>query len=107
MVALLDLTQECLDAAEGKLPPPEAGPDGKRGKPRMRVQVFKNQFLEKWFAQAHPITPGIWFGWIVVYGLYFGATTFGWLTIPLFCGGVLITTLIEYGPHRLVFPPPG
>jgi sterol desaturase/sphingolipid hydroxylase (fatty acid hydroxylase superfamily) len=101
-LAFLELTQECLDAAEGKLPPPETA-DGKRGKPRMRVQVFKNTFIEKWFAQAHPITPGVWFGWIVVYGLWAGAVEHGWLTIPLFLGGFLITTLIEYFLHRVVF----
>lgn len=102
-MAFLELTQECLDAAEGKLPTPEPRADGKKGKPPLRVQVFKNTFIEKWFAQAHPITPGIWFGWIAVYGIYAGIVQHGWLTLPLFLGGVLITTLIEYLLHRVVF----
>ncbi len=101
-MALLELTQECRDAADGKLPPPEVGPDGKR-RPRKRVQVFKNEFIEKWFAQAHPITPGVWFGWIVVYGLYAGVSELGWIAAPAFALGVLITTLIEYCLHRFLF----
>jgi sterol desaturase/sphingolipid hydroxylase (fatty acid hydroxylase superfamily) len=97
-MGLLDYTQECLDAAEGVLPKDE------RGKRPIRVQVFENKFLERWFAQAHPITPGVWFGWIVVYGLYLGFTTLSLWQVPLaFVGGVLITTLIEYFLHRFLF----
>jgi sterol desaturase/sphingolipid hydroxylase (fatty acid hydroxylase superfamily) len=102
-MGLLDLTQECLDLAEGKPPALVPGPDGKRPKPPVRVQVFKNTFIEKWFAQAHPITPGIWFGWIVIWGLWSGATAFGLGVIPLFAAGFLITTLIEYVLHRWIF----
>jgi sterol desaturase/sphingolipid hydroxylase (fatty acid hydroxylase superfamily) len=97
-MGLFDFTQAVFDAAEGKLPKDE------RGKRPMRIQVYKNTFLEKWFAQAHPITPGIWFGWIVVYGLYVGFTTLPWWqAILAFAGGALITTLIEYGLHRFIF----
>ncbi|UJR79301.1 sterol desaturase family protein [Sandaracinus amylolyticus] len=102
-MGLLDLTQECLDAAEGKLPEPTPGPNGKRGKPPQRIQVFKNESLEKWFAQAHPITPGIWFGPFVVWGLWSGAMAFGLGVIPLFAAGFLITTFIEYCLHRWIF----
>jgi len=97
-MGLLDYTQECLDAAEGKLPKDE------RGKRPIRLQVFKNQFIEKWFAQAHPITPGVWFGWIVVYGLYVGFTTLPWWqSIAAFVLGALIVTFIEYSLHRWAF----
>lgn len=102
-MGLLDLTQECLDAAEGKVPEPVPGPNGKRGKPPTRIQVFRNQFIEKWFAQAHPITPGVWFGPFVVWGLWSGAVDFGLLALPLFLFGVLLTTLIEYCLHRWAF----
>jgi sterol desaturase/sphingolipid hydroxylase (fatty acid hydroxylase superfamily) len=100
-MALMDLTQECHEAAEGKLPLVVVGPDGRRTR-RMRVQVFKNNFLES-FAQAHPITPGVWFGPFVVYGLYAGFLDFSFLVLPLFLAGVLITTLIEYCLHRFLF----
>jgi sterol desaturase/sphingolipid hydroxylase (fatty acid hydroxylase superfamily) len=102
-MGLLDLTQECLDAAEGKFPEPKVGPDGRKAKPPLRLQVFKNEFLEKYFAQAHPITPGLWFGGFILYGLYAGWMAFGLLDIPLFVGGMLITTLIEYWLHRIAF----
>lgn len=102
-MGLLDLTQECLDAAEGKMPEPVPGPNGKRGKPPTRIQVFENQFLEKWFAQAHPITPGVWFGPFVVWGLWSGAVDFGLMVLPLFLAGFLITTFIEYCLHRWLF----
>ncbi len=100
-MALMDLTQECHDAAEGKLPLVVVGPDGRRTR-RMRVQVFQSPFLE-WFAQAHPITPGVWFGPFVIYGLYSGFLDFSFMVVPLFLAGVLITTLIEYGLHRFLF----
>jgi sterol desaturase/sphingolipid hydroxylase (fatty acid hydroxylase superfamily) len=100
-MALMELTQECHEAAEGKLPLTVVGPDGKKTR-RMRVKVFKSDFLES-FAQAHPVTPGIWFGGFVIYGLYAGFRDFSWLVLPLFLGGVLITTLIEYGLHRVIF----
>lgn len=102
-MSFLQLTQECLDAAEGKMPGPVVGPDGKKGKPPLRLQVFENTFLEKWFAQAHPITPGLWFGPFVVYGLYRGGIEHGALVLPAFLGGMLITTLIEYCLHRFAF----
>jgi sterol desaturase/sphingolipid hydroxylase (fatty acid hydroxylase superfamily) len=102
-VGLLDFTQECIDAADGKIhiPPREDGRPGRRPK---RIQVFKNRFIEDWFAQAHPITPGIWFGWAVAYGLYAAFAQVPWyLGVPAFFGGVLITTFIEYTLHRWAF----
>jgi sterol desaturase/sphingolipid hydroxylase (fatty acid hydroxylase superfamily) len=100
-MALLEFTQDCIDAADGKLPLVTV--EGGKKVRRQRVQVFKNELIEKWFAQAHPITPGVWFGWIVVYGLYVGLTTFGAVAVPMFLGGVLLTTLIEYCLHRFLF----
>ncbi len=102
-MGLLTLTQECRDAADGKLAPLPVGPDGRRPKPRLRIQVFENRFVERWFAQAHPITPGIWFGGFVAYGLWFGATRYGGWVLPLFALGFLLTTLIEYCLHRFLF----
>jgi sterol desaturase/sphingolipid hydroxylase (fatty acid hydroxylase superfamily) len=102
-MSFLELSQECLDAAEGKLPEPVIGPDGKKGKPPLRIQVMKNTFIEKWFAQAHPITPGVWFGPFIVYGLYRGAIDHSWLVLPAFLFGALITTLVEYSLHRFIF----
>lgn len=91
-------TQQVFEAADGNLPV-----DAK-GKRPLRMKVLKNDFLEKYFAQAHPITPGLWFGWIPFYGLYAGFTTLPWWQVPLaFLGGVTITTLIEYFLHRFAF----
>lgn len=98
-MGLLDFTQECRDAADGKIKLPEKG----KKKP-IRIQVYENELIEKWFAQAHPITPGIWFGWLVAYGLYVGLTRFAWWQgLGAFLGGVLITTFIEYALHRWAF----
>lgn len=97
-MGLLSFTQECLETADGKIKLP---PKGKRP---LRLQVYQNAFIEKWFAQAHPITPGIWFGWMVVYGLYVGLTSMPiWVGALAFLGGVTITTLIEYFLHRFAF----
>lgn len=102
-MAFLQLTQECLDAAEGKLPPTPVDAEGRKGKRPMRLQVFENRFIEKWFAQAHPITPGLWFGPLVVYGLYAGFTRLGFVTLPLYVAGALLISLVEYCLHRWVF----
>lgn len=102
-LAFLKLSQECLDAAEGKLPEAPVDAEGNRGKRPIRLKVMENDFIEKWFAQAHPITPGIWFGPIVAYGLYVGFSTLGWLAVPLFLLGWLIVTLVEYCLHRFLF----
>lgn len=95
-MGLLDFTDECLAAADGQIKVPG------KGKAK-RLQVYKNQFIETWFAQAHPITPGVWFGGFIAYGLYVGVTAFPWWAgLLLFAGGVLITTFIEYCLHRWV-----
>lgn len=97
-MGLFDFTQECLDTADGKIKLP---PKGKRP---LRLQVYENDFIEKWFAQAHPITPGIWFGWIVVLGLWTAFTAMPWwIGLAAFAGGVVITSLIEYFLHRFAF----
>ncbi len=102
-MGMLDLSEECLNAAEGRMPERAVGPDGKRARPANRMRVFKNDFVETYLAQAHPITPGIWFGGFILYGLYAGLRDLSLLALPLFAGGVLITTLIEYFLHRVVF----
>ena len=97
-MGLLDFTAEVHELADGRIDLP-------KGKDRpIRIQVYKNAFLEKWFAQAHPITPGIWFGWIVVYGLYVAlAELTWWKGLLAFGAGMLITSLIEYCLHRFAF----
>ncbi len=100
---LLALTDDCLNAAQDKLAPPSPDSDG-RVRPRLRITVYKNAFIEKWFAQAHPITPAIWFGWIVLWGLFVAVTQFPVLFgLLLFVLGIGLTTLIEYSLHRFIF----
>jgi sterol desaturase/sphingolipid hydroxylase (fatty acid hydroxylase superfamily) len=100
-MALFELTQECHEAAEGKLPLTVIGPDGRKTR-RMRVKVFKSDFLE-WFAQAHPITPRR-----LVRRLR-GLRPLRRLSRLRLLGaralrlGMLITTLIEYCLHRFLF----
>lgn len=97
-MGLFDFTEQVHDLADGRIDLP-------KGKARpVRIQVYRNGFLEKYLAQAHPITPGIWFGWIVAYGLYIGLTGLTWWKgLAAFGGGILLTTLIEYGLHRFAF----
>jgi sterol desaturase/sphingolipid hydroxylase (fatty acid hydroxylase superfamily) len=97
-VGLLELTQECRDAAHGRL----ALKDPKTGKPLARIQVFQSTFVERWFGQAHPLTPGILFAPIVVWGFWQMIRGSRSLVaeIGLFVFGVLLTSLIEYVLHR-------
>ncbi len=89
-----ELTKECLDAAEGNLP-------AKRAR---SLRVFQNEFVERYLAQAHPITPGIWFGPVIGVGLWRGESAFGaGKTAALFAGGVLLVSFVEYALHRWGF----
>jgi hypothetical protein len=103
----LRYTQDCLNAAQGQWPASgimhgdEQAP--RRDRPRS-IRVFENDFIEKVFARAHPITPILWFGPFIGYGLWDGARRAGLLAaVGLFAAGWLIWTLMEYLLHRFVF----
>lgn len=73
---------------------------------RVSIRVMQNGFLEKFFASAHPITPGIWFLPIVGYGLYVGFTggrVAPWAVPLWWVLGVLAWSLFEYVLHRYLF----
>lgn len=97
------LTQDCVDAAHGRFPGVETG-SKKKDRP-IAIRVFKNSALEI-FGKAHWVTPIIWFGPLITFGLYRGFTspwTTGWRTVALFLAGWLIWTLLEYVLHRFLF----
>lgn len=102
-MGLFSFTEEAHLAAAGKLPGTELTEDGKTKK-RVRIKVFKNDFLEKWFGTAHPATPGIWLP-VVAAGLYKGITGSQGTakTLGLFAGGVALVSLTEYVVHRFLF----
>lgn len=100
-MGLLDLTPECIDAVNqwsGHVGPPSA-----QNRKKTAIRVFKNGFVENVLAKSHPILPGVWFGWLIAYGAYDGATRLGALGIGLFALGVLMWTLTEYVLHRWLF----
>jgi dihydroceramide fatty acyl 2-hydroxylase len=111
-MALIRYTQDCLDAAQGKWPatgdgyydaPREPSAARRRDRP-VSIRVFENGFIETIFAKAHPITPILWFGPCIGYGLYLGVTRRGVLGAGgLFLFGWLLWTLLEYLLHRYVF----
>jgi sterol desaturase/sphingolipid hydroxylase (fatty acid hydroxylase superfamily) len=70
------------------------------------VPVFRTDWFERYFATAHPIMPGVWWGPVVGFCIY--ATVkdprFGPLAaVTGFVLGLLAWTLIEYLLHRYVF----
>ena len=96
---LLDLTDDCIAAATGELRDAE---DGSR---RVRIRVFKSDFVERWLAQAHWVTPIVWFGPFIVLGIIRGFSqglglsgVLGW-----FLFGLTVWTLSEYLLHRYLF----
>ena len=98
------LTQDCINAASGKFPGVE--PMSKRKDRPVTIAVFENRFLEKYLARAHWITPGIWFGPIVTYGIYraFTSTAYGpGRGALVLLAGLLAWTLVEYLLHRYFF----
>jgi sterol desaturase/sphingolipid hydroxylase (fatty acid hydroxylase superfamily) len=98
---LLRFTKEFYDAVEGKLPEKVHNEKGKV----TGIQVLENKFLERWFGTAHPITPGIWFGPFVLYGIYQAISTQAQLALSIaaFAGGTLFLSLFEYVLHRFLF----
>ena len=93
-------TKVCLDAAEGVVPRDE------RGKRLIGIAVFESYVLEHILGRAHPITPILWFGPVMAYGIYVGLTRgpYGaWGTAGLFVVGWLVWTLCEYLLHRYLF----
>ncbi|MCA9641295.1 MAG: sterol desaturase family protein [Polyangiaceae bacterium] len=102
-MAVFDFTDEfqrTVDRWDGTIGPPSA-----ENRKLNRIRVYKNGFVEHVLASSHPLLPGVWFGWAVVYG--------GFLTLSsapgrggrvwLFAGGVLGFSLLEYLLHRFAF----
>ncbi len=98
-------TRECLDAAQ------EWPPGGDRGsraprKPTTSIRVFEARWFERYVAQAHPLTPILWFGPVVVLALRAAVKaerSAQLAAIPLLLGGWLTWSLGEYLLHRFVF----
>ena len=101
MSRMLDLyTRECLEAAEGRV---SKLPDGTRPK---GIRVFKSGVLEV-LGIAHPITPLLWWGPFVGYGVYVGLTRLGAVASAAYLvGGLFVWTFLEYLLHRFVFHMP-
>src|SRR5262245_58890496 len=102
-------TKDVLDAAQGKWPASggqydENMPAERRRNRPKSIEVFQNRIIERVFARAHPITPIIWFGPFIAYGLYVGLADLGIMaTAGWFFGGWLLWTLLEYCLHRFLF----
>lgn len=66
--------------------------------------LFKNKIFD-FFSRVHPIVPLVFFGPIVVGGLWLAVDhgLSGWGTVGMFAAGVAIWTLSEYWLHRLLF----
>lgn len=94
-----DEVMDFIEAWDGKPAFPQ-----KESWKKARMTVLKNPFLERWIAEAHPITPIVWFGPLAAYGVYLGLTGMGLLpTLSLFAFGILAWTLGEYLVHRFLF----
>jgi len=99
------LTKECVTIAESTTLEAGHTPAKIPNKP-LSIRVFENGFVENVFGKAHPITPIVWFGPLIAYGLYRGATSAklsSWRVFGLFVLGWLVWTFIEYLLHRFVF----
>lgn len=100
---LVEYTQDCLDAAQGLWPAHGDHPGHKQSERPKAIRFFKNAVLE-FISRAHWTTPGIWFGPIVAYALYWGSVgPMGALrTVELFAFGVLLWSALEYALHRII-----
>ncbi len=103
-MGLLDYTDELIETVEnwdGTVGAPNA-----MNRKKNRIRVFKNRLIEDVFATSHPAMPGVWFGPIIMYGLYASLTSpdYGVLAgLALYAFGILTWTLMEYSLHRWAF----
>ncbi len=70
------------------------------------VRVFKSDWFERYFAQAHPIMPGVFWGPIIATCIYATAADPRFEVLTALSGfvlGLLAWTLLEYLLHRYVF----
>ncbi|MBW2527465.1 MAG: sterol desaturase family protein [Deltaproteobacteria bacterium] len=102
-MGLWTYTDDCDQAVDHWSGRPEAPNAWSRQRPE-GIPLYRTPFVERFFGRAHPITPILWFGPLISYGLYTGfaagrpGATLGW-----FAAGVLIWTLFEYLLHRFLF----
>jgi dihydroceramide fatty acyl 2-hydroxylase len=99
-MGLMSYTDELQDAAKhwsGACGPPNRW---SRQHPQ-GITMYRSALIERVFAKAHPLTPGVWFGPLIAYGLVrsFGNVS-SWAIGLLFLAGVLLWTLFEYVVHR-------
>ncbi len=103
---LFRITPEALDASQGRWPAASHDSTQPSRRRPQSIRVFHNGWIEKWLSKAHPIAPLVWFGPLVAYGLYVGATS-ARLTalgsVGLFLAGWLVWSFMEYLLHRFVF----
>ena len=98
-MGLLELTPECREAARryaAGLPDPERA---------RSIRVFRGGFAERVLGRAHPVTPIVWFGPVIAYGVWRGIDDGHGVpgTLGLVGAGWLAWTLIEYLLHRFLF----
>jgi sterol desaturase/sphingolipid hydroxylase (fatty acid hydroxylase superfamily) len=70
------------------------------------VSVFRSGLLERYFATAHPIMPGLWWGPVIAGCFYLSAIDPSFTWPSALAGtvvGVLLWTLLEYLLHRFWF----
>ena len=101
-MGLFTLTEDCetaIDEWSGEVGKPSSANRG-----RTRIRVFKNGFIEDWFATAHWTVPGLWSIPVVLGISVYSYTVIGLLpTLSMLFYGVLFWTLMEYVLHRWLF----
>ena len=108
-MALLRYTNDCLEAAQGRWPASgglyeESAPEDKRRARPKSIEIFENRVVEQLLARAHPITPIIWFGPFIAYGIYSGIARAGFVgAVGLYALGWFAWTFLEYLLHRFLF----
>lgn len=100
----LRYTRACLKAARRWPPPGSSTATSHRGP--TSVRVFEAEWVERIFAQAHPVTPLLWFApilFIAAHHTLKADPTRRLVAVPVFLAGWLAWSLIEYLLHRFLF----
>lgn len=98
-LAMAIFTDECQASARAY------GLGEARPSPIDSIRVLANPIAEALIGRAHPVTPILWFGPVIVFGWYHALAAGRNLisTAALFLSGWLAWTLIEYLLHRVLF----
>jgi sterol desaturase/sphingolipid hydroxylase (fatty acid hydroxylase superfamily) len=100
---MIRYTDECLTTVETGYWLTDEAEKPRRATQPKSLRIFESPVLEL-LSRAHPVTPGVWFGPVVVVAWVVSPGRVGLgATAALYAAGVLFFSFFEYALHRFAF----